>query len=35
MLGFIIGLFVGGFVGVIVMCLMVIAGDSDKHNHHK
>ncbi len=34
MLGFFIGLFVGGFIGVAVMCLMAVASDSDKHNHH-
>lgn len=34
MLGFFIGLLVGGFIGVTVMCLMAVAGDSDKHNHH-
>lgn len=33
MLGVIIGLFDGGFVGVAVMCLMAVASDSDKHNH--
>ncbi len=33
MLGFIIGLFVGGIIGVVIMCIMAVAGNSDKHNH--
>ena len=33
MLGFFIGLFVGGIIGVAIMCIMAVAGDSDKHNH--
>lgn len=30
MIGFIIGLFVGGCVGVVVMCLCRVAGDADR-----
>lgn len=33
MLSFIIGLFVGGIIGVVIMCIMAVAGNSDKHNH--
>lgn len=33
MLGFFIGLFVGGIIGVVVMCILTVAGDADKHNH--
>lgn len=29
MVGFIIGLFVGAFIGIVVMCLMFTAGHSD------
>ena len=29
MIGFIAGLFVGGFFGVVIMCILSIAGDSD------
>jgi len=29
MVGFIIGLFVGGFIGVALMCIMFVAGHSD------
>ena len=35
MLGFIIGVFVGSFVGVTVMALMNAASDADKHNKQK
>jgi hypothetical protein len=28
MIGFIIGLFVGGFFGVVIMCILSVAGDS-------
>lgn len=31
MIGFLIGLFVGGFVGMAVMALMQIASDADRH----
>ena len=30
MLGFIIGLFVGAFLGVALMCVMSVAGESEK-----
>ena len=29
MIGFIIGLLVGGFFGVVIMCILSVAGDSD------
>lgn len=29
MVGFIIGLFVGGFIGVALMCIMFVARQSD------
>ena len=29
MLGFLIGLFVGAFIGIVVMCLLSVAGHSD------
>lgn len=29
MVGFIVGLFIGGFIGVVVMALMNIAGKDD------
>lgn len=29
MIGFIAGLFVGGFFGVVTMCILSVAGDSD------
>lgn len=29
MIGFIIGLFVGGFLGVVIMCIMFVAGHSE------
>ena len=29
MIGFIAGLFVGGFLGVVIMCIMSVAGHSD------
>lgn len=32
MIGFIIGLFVGGVVGVVWMCLCVAAGRSDERD---
>lgn len=32
-MGFFIGLFVGGFVGVGVMCLMQVAGRNDDERH--
>ena len=37
MIGFIIGLMLGGFFGVAVMALMQIASDADKRAgmHHK
>lgn len=31
MVGFIIGLFIGGFVGVAVMAMLNIASEADKH----
>ena len=31
MIGFIIGLFLGTFIGVAVMCLCNVASDSDKY----
>jgi Na+/H+ antiporter NhaC len=33
MVGFIIGLFVGGFFGVLAMCLCVTAKDSDEREN--
>ena len=30
MLSFIAGIFIGGFLGVIVMCCAVVAGDADR-----
>ena len=33
MIGFFIGLFVGGIIGVVIMCILAVAGDADKHNH--
>ena len=32
MIGFIVGLFVGGFFGVVTMCILSVAGQSD-HEH--
>ena len=32
MAGFFIGLFVGGFIGVVIMSILAVAGDSDKHS---
>ena len=29
MIGFFIGLLVGGFFGVVIMCILSVAGDSD------
>ena len=31
MIGFIIGLFVGGFLGVFVMCLCIVASRADNN----
>ncbi len=33
MLGFVIGLFVGGLTGVFVMCLCIAAGRADKRKN--
>ena len=33
MIAFIGGIFVGGFIGVVIMCILTVAGDADKHNH--
>lgn len=33
MLGFLIGLLVGGIAGVITMCLCTAAGQADKHKN--
>ncbi|TLW89920.1 MULTISPECIES: DUF3789 domain-containing protein [Ruminococcus] len=32
MLEFFAGTLVGGFVGVVTMCLCITAGESDRHN---
>lgn len=29
MIGFLIGMFVGGIIGVVVMCLLSVAGHAD------
>ena len=31
MIGFIIGLFVGGVIGVVIMCIIDVAGQSDRN----
>lgn len=31
-MAFVAGLFIGGALGVVVMCLMFVAGESDKYN---
>lgn len=31
MIGFIIGLFVGGIVGVVITCCCVVAGNADRN----
>ena len=35
MIGFLIGLFVGGFIGIAVMALMFIAGQADRHSEEQ
>ena len=35
MLGFLFGLFVGGFFGVAIMCIMAVAGQCDKTEKNK
>ena len=36
MVGFIIGLFVGGFFGVVIMCILSVAGrDDDMYDEEK
>ena len=34
MVGFIIGLIVGGVFGVVIMCIMFVAGKTDEENEH-
>lgn len=33
MLGFIIGIFIGGIIGVFAMALCIVAGQADKHEN--
>lgn len=33
MIGFMIGLFIGGLTGVFVMCLCIVAGQADKRKN--
>ena len=34
MLGFLIGLIAGGIIGVIIMALMKVASDADRHSEN-